>query len=179
MRAGEHRLEIASDWRGTALCDEDVATVDVSLNRDRTVVAIDAPYRADPPPPGAPGPTEGLWEYEVVELFLAADDGTRGADHRYTEIEVSPHGHYLILTFGGVRQRIGSHEALECSTSIHGGRWRGTLRLDSAWLPTPPLRANAYRLCGRGSARRYLAAYPVPGDAPDFHQIDRFRTLER
>ena len=176
MAAGEHRLIIATDWQGVALREEEVATVDVRLNPTEIVVEIDAPYDADPPPPGAPGPTEGLWQYEVVELFLAGAD-VSNAPTRYLEIEVSPHGHYLVLTFEGIRQRVGSHTAVECSTQIGNNRWQGAIRLDSGLASPRPLRANAYRLSGTASERRYLSAYPVPGGTPDFHRLDQFRAL--
>jgi len=171
LREGEQLLRIGTDWRGVGLDSDEIATVGVSIDTQRLTLSIDSPYAGDPRPPGAPGPTEGLWEYEVVELFLANRDS-----ERYLEIEVSPHGHYLILTFDGIRNRVGTHSA-ECSTQITNDRWHGVIHLDAALVPSLPLRANAYRICGTESDRRYLAAYPVPGEEPDFHRLDRFRDL--
>lgn len=31
---------------------------------------------------------------------------------------------------------------------------------------------------GLGEGRRYLAAFPVPGSAPDFHRLEYFGVLE-
>ena len=44
--------------------------------------------------------------------------------------------------------------------------------------PPSPWRANAYRIHGPPDARAYLAATPLPGPQPDFHQPQRFAPVE-
>ena len=69
----------------------------LSWDTDHLSVQVRAPYHSDSPPPSPPGPMDFLWEYEVVELFLL------GAGERYTEIELGPHGHHLVLQLVGCR----------------------------------------------------------------------------
>ena len=134
-------------------------------------ITVDAIYRGDPPPPGPAGPTWGLWDYEVVELFVL------GPGERYTEIELGPHGHHLVLRLEGRRSAVARELPLDFEATISGGRWRGRARLDAALLPPGPHRANAYAIYGVGAARRYLAWAPAPGPAPDFHRLESFRSV--
>ena len=132
---------------------------------------MSAPFHDDPPPLGEPGPTDRLWEHEVVELFVA------GRDDRYTEVELSPWGHHLVLRLHGVRRVIDTQLPLAFRVRRCGARWIGVARLDRELLPPPPWRANAYAIHGEGSDRRFLSATPLPGEQPDFHQPDRFPAL--
>lgn len=139
-------------------------------------ITVDAPYHGDPPPAGPPGPTDGLWDFEVVELFVvgAADDEGRP---RYTEIELSPHGHHLVLELAGERNIVRRLLPLEYRAVVDGKRWSGEAILEGRFLPPPPYRGNAFAIHGRGAGRRYLAATPVPGERPDFHRVTCFPWL--
>ncbi len=138
-------------------------------------VTVDAPFHGDPAPPGAPGPTPGLWEYEVVEVFIAGGERAES----YLEVEMSPHGHHLALRLEGVRKPVAEGLPLDYTARIEheGRRWSGVARVPLDWLPPPPHRVNAFALHGQGSARRYLAWRSLPGDEPDFHQPRRFPAL--
>ena len=61
--------------------------------------------------------------------------------------------------------------------SREGGRWQAIVRFPAGWLPCGLRAANAYAIHGLGPARRFLAASPVPGDEPDFHQLASFPAL--
>ena len=52
--------------------------------------------------------------------------------------------------------------------------WRGEALLPYRWLPPGPHRVNAYAIHGVGEARRHLAHAPLPGEKPDFHQVESF-----
>ena len=104
----------------------------------------------------------------MVEVFIV------GPDAVYTEVELSPHGLHLVLQLQGVRQPVASGLPLEFTAAIEGDRWMGEARLARDLLPPAPHRVNAYAIHGEGDARRYLAAHPVPGPAPDFHRIHLF-----
>jgi hypothetical protein len=169
MRRG--RLEVTRTWDGAPLAPAEVATLELALDESGLAVAVDAPFHADPPPPGAPGPTAGLWEYEVVELFLL------GADERYLELELSPHGHHLALVLHGRRRVERQGLPLAFATERVGARWTGRARAPLAWLPAGLAACNAYAIHGTGRARRYAAAFPVPGPEPDFHRLERFGPL--
>lgn len=153
--------------------------VDVHLDRlaDGSLrILVDAPFHDDPPPPGEPGPTPALWNYEVVELFVAESSDDPDTV-RYLEVELSPHGHHLVLRFEGVRRAVEEGLPLKFRARIDraAGRWTGEAEIPSIWLPPRPRRVNAFAIHGVGERRRYLiwSALPV-GDAPDFHQPHLF-----
>ena len=58
-------------WDGRVAHPGEVARLELTRTPDGLEVFVDAPYHGDRAPPSEPGPTDGLWEYEVVELFLA------------------------------------------------------------------------------------------------------------
>lgn len=130
---------------------------------------VDAPFHDDPRPPGPAGPTPRLWEYEVVEVFVA---GPRG---HYLEVEMGPHGHHLVIWLEGIRRAAREALPLELTTTRSGGRWQARAQtLEGVPLPAKPWRVNAYAIHGVGPNRRWLAHAPTPGEHPDFHQLDCF-----
>ena len=167
-----HRLLIAHDWQGNPLPPSQHVLLALRLTPRALLVAVDAPYHGDPPPPGPPGSTPRLWEHEVVELFLAGA-GEAGIVP-YTELELAPCGHYLVLQLLGVRHTVAEGMPVRSRCRIEGKRWRGLVRLPRRLLPPPPWRVNAFAMHGSGRSRRYLAAAPMPGTRPDFHQPHRF-----
>ena len=174
MRPRYH-LFIAQDWQGNPLPPERHAVLGLRLTARALLLTIDAPYHGDPPPPGPPGPTPRLWEHEVVELFLAGPGPPDAVP--YTEVELSPCGHYLVLQLQGIRRTVAEGMPVRTRCRIDGKRWRGVVRVPLRLLPQPPWRVNAFAIHGTGRSRRYLAAAPMPGTRPDFHQPHRFPDL--
>ncbi len=182
------RLTIERDWQGTPVPPLEHAWVEIELGQARArgsqsvVVSFDAPYYADPPPPLAAGPTPGLWDYEVIELFVA------DAGEHYFELELGPHGHHLALELCGVRKVARERLPLVYSVTIEPGtpfgRYRGRAEVPMSYLPAAPTRVNAYTIHGAARApartvdgphpRTYRAHAPVPGAAPDFHRLSCF-----
>jgi hypothetical protein len=162
------RLEIRSTWDGHPAEPGEHATITLSAASDALCITVDAPLHGDPPPPGAPGPCWALWEHEVIELFIV------GPNNAYTEVELSPHGHHLLLRLSGVREITERLLPLDFSAHAVGTRWSGTARLPWSLVPAAPRRLNAFAIHGLGAHRRHLAAFPVPGDVPDFHRIHCF-----
>jgi hypothetical protein len=152
-------------WDGSPAAPAERARVSVSrLSEALLAVRVDAPLHGDPPPPGPPGPAPGLWEYEVVELFVG------GQGSGYTEVELSPHGHSLLLRLEDVRRGARELGPARYTVAHLGGRWSGLLLLPVAWLPEGPWRGNTTAIHGQGEGRRYLSSVPLPGPRPDFHQ---------
>jgi hypothetical protein len=164
------------------------------------VIAVDAPFYDDPKPHAtatgchhlAHEPThhtdgkgclnfDGLWNFEVVEVFI------KGRLDKYVEIEMGPHGHYLLLTCDGYRQcfRRGI-EPIAYSAHIEGSRWTGRLVCPLHLLPPPseipsaPFSFNAYAIHNRADSERvYCIAFPpktATGEyaTPDFHKLELF-----
>jgi hypothetical protein len=170
-------LVVAHTWDGIPV--DRGEQVRVRLRRDGAgglEIEVEAPFWNDPPPPAAPGPCDRLWEFEAVEVFVAGG-AEPGLPQSYTEFELSPHGHYLVLRFLGARNAVDRALVLDYQASITGVRWSGQARVAADLLPAEPWRANAFSLHGVGSARRFLAATPLPGPQPDFHQPERFPAL--
>jgi hypothetical protein len=172
------KLLIAQTWDGAPLPPGEHATVHLAAAPEAEYLRllVDAPFHGDPPPPPPPGPTPRLWEHEVVELFVAGPGAD--ADVPYLEIELSPHGHHLVLRLAGLRRVVESGLPLDFRAAVDAEaaapRWHGEALIPRAWLPPPPHRANAYRVHGGGVRRCHLAAAPVPGAAVDFHRPERF-----
>ena len=162
---------VASIWDGQPAHPGEVVTLTLAVEEVGLRIEIDAPFHGDPPPPTAPGPTWGLWAFEVVELFVLGDDG------HYTELELGPHGHHLLLQLQGPRHILRHSLPVKHSAKIEGDRWLGQAMLPWDVLPVGALRANAYAIHGLAAERRHLAWAPVPGQGPDFHRLDQFRPM--
>jgi hypothetical protein len=165
-------VRIDSTWDGRRAPEDQIATIALGMRRDSLEIRVSSPFHGDPLPPSPAGPTENLWEYEVVEVFLAGPGG-------YLEVELGPNGHYLVLEFSA--PRVVERRLIPIGFSadrLGPARWAGTAAIPRALLPVGLDRVNAYRIYGTGPSRRYLAAFPVGGDKPDFHRLERFGPLE-
>ncbi len=167
-----YRLKVERYWDGSAASSNQEVAIAVWLTDGVVSVNVDAPFYDDPPPYGPAGEKDGLWNYEVVELFLLGRNG------RYLEIELGPHGHYLILALHRIRQVSNRLTPLRCSAQINANRWQCLLELTPDASLLPFTHTNGYAIHGQGQNRRYLAASPVPGKHPDFHQPSRFIPLK-
>jgi hypothetical protein len=155
------------DWRGHPL-DGPHPRVELTKERGEVRVAVDAPFWGDPAPQAPAGRLWGLWEYEVVEIFIA------GVGPRYLELELGPHGHHLFLGLAGVR-RI-ADDALPLASyqlDVQAERWHAVATFAAALLPEGPLRYNVCTIRGQGE-REYRSLVALPGDTPDFHQPQAF-----
>jgi hypothetical protein len=164
----ESHLEILRDWRGHPLSVDAHMRFALSLDRDLLSIDVEAPYYGDPAPNGPPGPRDGLWNYEVAELFLLGEDDV------YLEIELGPHGHHLVLELHGPRNVVQRLDDIAYSAALRGGTWSGHAEIPATWIPKPLGLGNAYGIHGIGNGRHYAALHPVPGEAPDFHRLEHF-----
>ena len=51
-------------------------------------------------------------------------------------------------------------------------------QVPKAYFPDGFDQWNAYSISGTGESRAYKSLFPVPGEAPDFHRIGDFQSLE-
>lgn len=166
------QLIVGHTWDGEVIGPDEQVIVDLTLSDRALNVEIDAPFHNDPVPSATPGSLEGLWEFEVVEVFLRGDRDT------YLELEFGPFGHYLAIGFDGYRRRQRSGLELAFSSSRTKKRWTGRAEVPAAHLPVDVRSCNAFAIHGLAEARRYLAHHPTPGAEPDFHRLESFRPLE-
>lgn len=175
-------LRIERDFRGASLPATHQAELRLTREPAHLRLDVDAPYFGDPAPRSAPGPTDRLWDYEVCELFIA------DTAQRYLEVELSPHGHHLVLELFGVRNvvrsrlpldyqvHIAEDPAPEQPAELHSprGRYRGVAWIPWSYLPSGAARVNAYLIHGTDVARCYHAHRPTHGEVADFHQLECF-----
>jgi len=165
-------VRIEAEWHGGAVGPEHWITIHMLDMEPGIQLRITAPFYGDPAPPTTPvGPTDGLWEFEVVEVFIA------GPGEQYLEIELSPTGHYLVLELNGIRRPVRTLLPIDFRAEVVGDQWTGVANIPQDLLPSGPLRFNATAIHGAGTARTYLSAVPLPGPQPDFHQVNCFRAL--
>jgi len=164
-------LVVAQTWDGSPASSSDWVKVELALTSTALIVEVDAPFHGDPVPASPAGPTPGLWNYEVVELFLLGDE------EQYLEVELGPHGHYLVLELSGRRRVVREHTELDYRAELRGERFVGRAEVPLHWLPLGVARINAYAIHGASDARQYLAWRGAPGHKPDFHRLETFGTL--
>lgn len=131
----------------------------------------------DPPPNDFPGYCADLYNYECVELFFANEKG------HYLEVEVGPHGNWLVLLFDKYRHGINTGEDIELDMEIviDGDNWICNVEIPLAFFPANITKFNAYAIHGMGDNRQYEALSPVTDGSlakPDFHRTEYFTTID-
>lgn len=131
-------------------------------------------------PASDPAFHDGLWEHDVVELFLAQERLPSGPV-RYLELEAGAAGHWLALDLADVRRRRAELPDLSVrmrgrvTCEGHGHRWQGRLAVPEREVvavvgPGPWRGLAAAGLGGSATPRVYLTSARLPGQRPDFHQ---------
>ncbi len=166
-----YALEVGWEWGGARTPAAARPQVELVRGPAESILRIDAPFHGDPRPDAPRGPLDGLWNFEVVELFVL-----HGPD-RYVELELGPHGHWVSLAFDGVRNPVACPLPLRSWSKIEGHRWWGELRMPSAAVPEP-IGINACAIHGSGRNRRFCSAAELPGPTPEFHQPSHFLRAE-
>ena len=165
----KHTLRIEHTWDGQPLTPSEVVVLRYHIAESGFLkIEIDAPFHGDPAPSTNAGSCWGLWEYEVVELFLVDENG------HYLELEFGPHGHYLALQLDAPRSVLHSQMSLIHNAKMSESRWQSQSIIPKDLLPTRIVKHNAFAIHGRGQERRYLTHSPLPGPKADFHQPHRF-----
>jgi hypothetical protein len=164
-------LPVVTYWDGTPCADVRLhGVVTLSATAEGLRLTASLPHQATPRVPPAPPGTRvaNLWEYDVVECFIAGAAG-------YLEVELGAGGHFLVLAFATPRVCCQAYEALTPPLTFEprvacGTAWRSSLLLPWAMVPVGVKGVNAYVISGP----HYLCYHPLPGPTPDFHQPDRF-----
>ncbi len=117
----------------------------------------------------------GLWEYDVVELFI-------GTKSHYLELQVSPLGQGFILEIFKPRQLYFTPFQYEFhfSSSVQGESWKASLSLDLEQLKfttDDEIHYNAFAILGGALQREYYALNINQEETPNFHRPDLFLSL--
>ena len=119
---------------------------------------------------------EGLWEADVLELFIKDPSG------RYFEFNVSPQGAWWAMELCAYRERV-SYLRLPrvdlMETEVLLDRWTALVCLDRASLPMPISAGSTVHVSGifHDDKPRYLSSNPVANVAPDFHHLEAFQRV--
>lgn len=137
------------------------------------------------PDPDVSRKTDGLWERDVFEIFIAPHSSDVS---RYFEFEVAPTGEWLDLalriTPGGARQTNFDYESgMQVAADVRPDRVRAAIRIEWRAFGTTPepgtiWRGNLFRCIGAGAGRGYLAWQPTGTEKPNFHVPEKFGQLE-
>ncbi|MBI3542235.1 MAG: hypothetical protein HY075_03035 [Deltaproteobacteria bacterium] len=125
------------------------------------------------------GPQWGLWDWDVVELFVAASK-----EPTYHEFQVSPLGQHFELEIFEPRKRFNrdfrsgfTHSA----TRTADDRWSAQLAIDLSKLgwtgERADVRGNAFAILGAPGAKTYWSLSTPPQAKPDFHLPEHFKPL--
>ena len=164
-------IHLTQLWNGEPTPPGHGGRAALTLDKGLLTLSWDLALPGEPRLPEAPpGFTDGLWEHDVIELFL----GSRRDSGRYLELEFGPGGHWLGLSFSGIRERSAALEDLdpELHHEIQPGRWRGRAALPAALVEKHAGRGPWKGLVAAvtGDARAHACWPRLPGEAPDFHQ---------
>jgi len=166
-------LRVDHLWNGET-CSDDRLWAELSISRVKEGLRVEvvAPMLHEQRVPDAPigSRVEGLWEYDVVELFLV------GPGHEYLELELGAGGHFLALGFSSIRRRsndYGRFEPIVRYERTSEKIWTSSLTLSWDMIPENLRAINAFAIM----AGQFMAYAPVPGEKPDFHQPDFYPTV--
>jgi hypothetical protein len=134
------------------------------------VITASLPHQSPASVPDAPPGTRvaNLWEYDVVECFLAGDS-------TYLEVELGAGGHFLVLDFSAprVRRREYADFVPRLTFAASAERWTSAIVIPREMVPAGLKAGNGFVI-----VRDHLLAYhATPGEAPDFHQPSTFPAL--
>lgn len=174
----EYNFAINTEWNGAPINHAPI-TFEISAQDSRAVrISASGPFFDDPgPPPCAAGSAcDGLWDYEVAEVFFL------GKNEKYLEIELSPHGQHLLLLLNGVRKPFLDKMPINYTAKIDraNNTWTGTAKIPIDYFPPDVEKINAYAIHGSGVNRRYESLYPASASVsnPDFHRLEFFKPFD-
>ena len=168
------QLQIQTTWDGEPV--ESPTLLKLTKEPGGLGVEVETKFWNDPTNPGGKDgqPFFGLWNYEVVELFLLNDEG------KYIEIELGPWGQHIVLLLNNGKDLRHSlpiiYEANRSNES-----WTGKAVIDKNYLPPNITKLNAYAIHGSGEKRVYEALFPAPKgvhEAPNFHRLEYFKPVD-
>jgi hypothetical protein len=124
--------------------------------------------------------TLGLWDRDVVEIFIAPDPDE---PRRYFEFEAAPNGEWvdlaIDLTSGSRETDVEYSSGMQVAARVEDGRVVTAIKIPWSSLHKRPESGevwlgNLFRCVGRDPDRGYLAWSPTLTEKPNFHVPERF-----
>ena len=134
--------------------------------------------------PNLASKTLGLWDRDVVEIFIAPD---ANEPRKYFEFEAAPKGEWvdlaIDLTSGKRETDVEYSSEMQTAVRIEDGKIITVIRIPWNALGKRPSAGdvwpgNLFRCVGRDPDRGYLAWSPTLTDKPNFHVPERFGEFE-
>ncbi len=127
---------------------------------------------------------DGLWNWDVVEIFLASQ-GSQGKRATYYEFQVSPLGQFFELEIFEPRKRVNPDfkSGIQVNAVIESetpALWDATLYIPLAPIGHKPGNEIIGNICaclGTEKKREYYSAFLPPQERPDFHLPQYFQKL--
>ena len=166
---------IVHDWHGTTL--EEPLCWELNLREEEGVYSVQMPFAPRNSSVDSRGEfVEGLWEQDVVELFLAGDSG------RYVEFNVSSQGAWWFMPFSDYRVRAEARcKRPRVSVSVETARreWRVELVFGLEEIVAYLGRVTAWQVAAIHYGPKsvtYISSRNAKGGDPDFHNFSSFTT---
>jgi hypothetical protein len=161
-------------WNGEKCLDDRLwAKLTFTRRKEGLDITVVSPMLHEQSSPEFPigARVDGLWEFDVVELFLV------GPGHEYIELELGAGGHWLLLGFDRIRHRSNEFDRFQPLVKFEKTdekMWQSKIVLPWDVIPENTRALNAFAIL----SGQHLALSPVPGEKPDFHQPDFYPRLE-
>lgn len=166
-------LEVERRWNGDDCPDKTIrGEFQVERIDQGLLITAKAPKFSVEHQPNVPTGTrfDGLWEFDVLEIFFV------GEGEKYLEIELGTAGHYLVLSFDGIRRRVNDFYDKSFDHNFvrnDDGSTVSTILIPNDILPPVITRANAFVIGGQ----EFLAYAQLPGEKENFHQPQAFPAM--
>lgn len=128
--------------------------------------------------------TEGLWDRDVCEIFLAPD---AKEFRKYFEFEVAPTGEWIDLAVHQMPDQretdLKYQSGMKTAAKIENNKVWMAIKIEwKAFGKTPKKgeiwKGNVFRCIGEGKTRGYLAWQPTLTKNPNFHVPEKFGEFE-
>ena len=188
---GWHRLNLIHSVNPKSASNpKSLVDVEVTLKTEREKEILKADFRVSTPKMNvnkklAKGTSQhGLWNWDVVEIFIASQDPF-GKFSAYYEFQVSPLGQFFELEIFEARRRMNKDfkSGFQINTIIESekpGVWDACIYIPLAVVGHKPgntLVGNIFACLGPEEDTQYYSAFLPPQQKPDFHLPQYFKKL--
>ena len=167
----------------SSFLDQTKVSVEFSLNETyfTATFEVTAPYQTTNPALSKSASQWGLWEWDVVEIFIAPHLANE-KPAKYFEFNVSPLGQFFELEI--FRPRVDFNKNFRSGfipkVSVVENKWTATLAIALTAIGFKKgmtVSGNAFACLGKESERTYWSLFTPLQEQPDFHILEHFKPL--